>query len=64
MISKATQFDDCVLVDCVTELSAACGEGVGVWGDCLDGEEVGVVEGDEQDLETDELRTLAASWAR
>ena len=46
------------MVDCASPVSAAPGEGV--WGcDWLGGEEVG----EEQDKE-DELRTLAASWAR
>ena len=49
------------MVDCATALSTAPGDGVGVWGDwlALGGEEAG----EEQDME-EELRTLAASWAR
>ena len=45
------------MVDCATTLSTAFGDGV--WGDWLGGEEVG----DEEDME-EELRTLAANWAR
>ena len=58
-------IDHCVLVDCATTLSTvstALGDGVCVWGpggDCEGGEEAG----EEQDNE-EEVRTLAASWAR